>query len=85
MAFLDETGLAYFWQQIVAKIATDGASVTPLFANSVDELTASGDTTKLYVLPDGYIYAYINGAWANTRQAFTSFDMLNKLKDACVD
>ena len=85
MAFLDETGLAYFWQQIVAKIPTNGASVTPLFANSVDELTASGDTTKLYVLPDGYIYAYINGAWANTRQAFTSFDMLNKLKDACVD
>ena len=63
----------------------DGASVTPLFANSVDELTASGDTTKLYVLPDGYVYAYVNGAWANTRQAFTSFDTLNKLKDACVD
>ena len=126
MAFLDETGLAYFWQQIVAKIPApgkdgvsptvstvattggtkvtitdvegshefmvkdgangkDGASVTPLFANSVDELTASGDTTKLYVLPDGYIYAYVNGAWVNTRQAFTSFDTLNKLKDACVD
>ena len=126
MAFLDETGLAYFWQQIVAKIPApgkdgvsptvstvattggtkvtitdvegshefvvkdgtngkDGASVTPLFANSVDELTASGDTTKLYVLPDGYIYAHVNGAWANTRQAFTSFDTLNKLKDACVD
>lgn len=32
---------------------------TPLFANSIAELTASGDTTKLYVLPDGYIYAYI--------------------------
>ena len=126
MAFLDETGLAYFWQQIVAKIPApgkdgvsptvstvattggtkvtitdvegshefvvkdgangkDGASVTPLFANSVDELTASGDTTKVYVLPDGYIYAYVNGAWANTQQAFTSFDTLNKLKDACVD
>ena len=126
MAFLDETGLAYFWQQIVAKIPApgkdgvsptvstiattggtkvtitdvegshefvvkdgangkDGASVTPLFANSVDELTASGDTTKVYVLPDGYIYAYVNGAWANTQQAFTSFETLNKLKDACVD
>lgn len=31
---------------------------TPLFANSIDELNASGDTTKVYVLPDGYIYAY---------------------------
>ena len=29
---------------------------TPLFANSVDECT---DTTKVYVLPDGYIYGYI--------------------------
>ena len=31
---------------------------TPLFANSIDELNASGDTTKVYVLPDGYIYGY---------------------------
>ncbi len=29
---------------------------TPLFANSIEECT---DTTKLYVLPDGYIYAYM--------------------------
>lgn len=32
-----------------------GVSQTPLFANSVDECT---DATKVYVLPDGYIYAY---------------------------
>lgn len=62
-----------------------GASVTPLFANSVDELTASGDTTKLYVLPDGYIYAYINGAWTNTQQAFTVSDTLEKVIEACCD
>ena len=61
------------------------SQVTPLFAQSVDELNVSGDTTKLYVLPDGYIYGYINGAWTNTQQAFTSFDMLNKIKDACID
>lgn len=30
----------------------------PEFANSVEELEASGDTSKLYVLPDGYIYAF---------------------------
>ena len=30
---------------------------TPLFANDISECT---DTTKLYVLPDGYIYAYMN-------------------------
>lgn len=29
---------------------------TPLLANSIEECT---DTTKLYVLPDGYIYAYM--------------------------
>ena len=62
-----------------------GASVTPLFADSVDELTANGDTTKLYVLPDGYIYAYINGAWTNTQQAFTVSDTLEKVIEACVD
>lgn len=35
----------------------DGTTqVTPLFANSIEECT---DTTKVYVLPDGYIYAYM--------------------------
>ena len=69
---------------IVEELAKRG-QLKPEFANSIDELTASGDTTKLYVLPDGYIYAYINGAWTNTKHAFTSFDMLNKIKDACID
>lgn len=32
-----------------------GVAQTPLFANSVEECT---DTSKVYVLPDGYIYAY---------------------------
>lgn len=58
---------------------------TPLFADSVDELTASGDTTKLYVLPDGYIYAYINGVWTNTGHEFTSNDTLEKVINACCD
>lgn len=38
------------------KDGLDATPVTPLFANSLDECT---DTTKLYVLPDGYIYAYL--------------------------
>lgn len=42
---------------IVEELAKRG-QLKPEFANSVDELTASGDATKLYVLPDGYIYAY---------------------------
>lgn len=32
--------------------------LTPEFANSIEECT---DTTKVYVLPDGYIYAYVKG------------------------
>lgn len=31
---------------------------TPLFANSIEECV---DTSKVYVLPDGFIYAYIKG------------------------
>ena len=31
--------------------------ISPNFANSIDECT---DTSKVYVLPDGYVYAYIN-------------------------
>lgn len=31
---------------------------TPLFAKSIDELNASGDKTKIYLLPDGYLYAW---------------------------
>ena len=38
------------------KDGIDATPVTPLFANSVAECT---DITKPYVLPDGYIYAYM--------------------------
>lgn len=37
------------------KDGLDATPVSPLFANSVDECT---DTSKFYVLPDGFIYAY---------------------------
>ena len=43
----------------IAYISTELAKrnqLVPEFANSVDECT---DTSKLYVLPDGYIYAYM--------------------------
>jgi hypothetical protein len=32
--------------------------IEPLFAESADWLNENGDTTKVYVLPDGYIWAY---------------------------
>lgn len=42
----------------IVDIKSESLQQAPLFANSVDELNESGDTSKLYVLPDGYIYAY---------------------------
>ena len=42
------------------KDGADGTTqLTPLFANSIEECT---DTSKLYVLPDGFIYAYMAGS-----------------------
>ena len=53
-------GVDYFDGQD-GKDGTDGLDatpVTPLFANSIAECT---DESKLYVLPDGFIYAYMYG------------------------
>ena len=38
---------------------TDLGQLKPEYANSLAELEENGDTTKLYVLPDGYVYAYM--------------------------
>lgn len=43
----------------IAEVKAECIQQTPLFANSVDELEENGDTSKVYVLPDGYIYGYI--------------------------
>lgn len=59
-----------------------GAQQTPLFANSTADCT---DTTKVYVLPDGYIYGYISGAWTNTGHQFTNAEALEKVIDATCD
>lgn len=40
----------------VPTVSAKSVQQTPLFANSIDDCT---DITKLYVLPDGYIYAYV--------------------------
>jgi hypothetical protein len=40
----------------VASALAGRTQLTPEFANSIEECT---DTSKLYVLPDGFIYAYI--------------------------
>ena len=51
----------YTAEEIDKKVADIKAQIiqqTPLFANSLEELEESGDKDKVYVLPDGYIYAY---------------------------
>ena len=53
-----------------------------MFANSTADCT---DTTKVYVLPDGYIYGYINAAWTNTGHQFTNAESLEKVIDATCD
>ena len=45
--------------EIATEIKVDLSQLTPEFANTIDECT---DTSKVYVLPDGYIYAYIKTA-----------------------
>lgn len=46
----------------------------PEFANSVAELEEKGDPTKLYVLPDGFIYAYMQSGESASNQIKRSID-----------
>ena len=53
--YYTEADKAEFSEYIAAELAKRG-QLKPEFANSIEECT---DTSLLYVLPDGYIYAYI--------------------------
>ena len=66
-------------------LKAQGIQQTPLFAESVEWLETNGDQTKVYVLPDGYSYAYTGGAWTNSGCLFTSFDTLEKVIAATCD
>lgn len=63
----------------------DGVDATPVWPNFANTTAECTDTAKPYVLPDGYIYAYINGAWVNTGHEFVVFDTLEKVIGACCD
>lgn len=59
MDYWTEADQAAIDADVSAKVASalaDRTQLTPEFANSIEECT---DTSKLYVLPDGFIYAYI--------------------------
>ena len=49
----------------IAGVKADAIQQTPLFADSIEECT---DTAALYVLPDGYVYAY-----SKTDKVFTNW------------
>lgn len=49
----------YVKQSELISLKAQGVQQVPLFANSIDECT---DVSKLYVLPDGYIYYYSDGS-----------------------
>lgn len=53
--YYTETDKAEFSEYIAGELAKRG-QVEPEFANSIEECT---DTSKLYILPDGMIYAYM--------------------------
>lgn len=59
-------------EEDIISIQAQSLQQSPLFANSIEECT---DQTKLYVLPDGYIYAYMSETGAiHTNQIANAID-----------
>lgn len=54
--FPTEAEMKAYVDNEIAELKSAGIQQSPLFANSVDECI---DTTRLYVLPNGYIYSYM--------------------------
>lgn len=53
--------------------------VKPEFANDTSECT---DTTRIYVLPDGYIYKYQDSQWVNTNHKFITNPAVQTIGDS---
>jgi lysophospholipase L1-like esterase len=68
----------------ITEVLADKAQLMPLFVSDIAECT---DTSRLYVLPDGYIYAYtLNPSsgveeWMNTNHQFVSSDYREKVEE----
>ena len=54
--FITEIEAKNYTDKAIANINANGVQQHALFANRIEECT---DTTKVYVFPDGYIYAYL--------------------------
>lgn len=66
---MDEIALAV--SNTTTELRAVAGQLTPNFANNIDELTG-GDTSKLYVLPDGLIYAFMYEEETGTTPNFTN-------------
>ena len=75
--YYTESDKAEFEEYIATELSKRG-QLKPEFANSVAECT---DTTKLYVLPDGYIYAFMRTTVTTEGELKPAF---TNLKDVCV-
>ena len=58
-------------QKAVTDALAKNAQHSPEFVSSTAACT---DTSKLYVLPDGYIYAYMGDSWQSTGRAYQAAD-----------
>jgi hypothetical protein len=56
----------------VEDLKAQGVQQTPLFAESVEWLNENGDTSKVYVLPDGSIWGYTKGLVASKENQYNS-------------
>ena len=66
--YYTEADKSEFSEYIASELAKRG-QLKPEFANDISECT---DNTKLYVLPDGYIYAYMFKEGSGTKANFTN-------------
>lgn len=63
-------------EQVKAEVPLVKVAEQPIFINSVDEMT---DTSKIYVMPDGYMWAYKDGQWQSTGHAFIPTDYEDRI------
>lgn len=59
-------------EEEIVNLKAQGVQQTPLFAESIEWLEENGDTSKLYLLPDGNIWAYAKGLVANKENQYNS-------------
>lgn len=60
------------WESFITSELAKHGQLAPEFAESLEWLTENGDQSKLYVLPDGFIYAYMMTEKEATTEGYTN-------------